>query len=112
MKNRFQAFAFKFNLYRYTEGAMFAFGPTLVGMFSSEPAIVAAAGGYLRWNSGVLVFLALEAVTEAGGCTSSIQLTELEAGIDLVFKSYFSLNRLGADAQLESAWFQPFKPIT
>ena len=43
---------------------MFLFGPTLVGMFSSDPAIVSAAGGYLRWNSGVLVFLALESVTE------------------------------------------------
>ena len=45
-------------------GALFVFGPTLVGMFSSDPAIVAAAAGYLRWNSGVLMFLALEAVTE------------------------------------------------
>jgi|AntAceMinimDraft_1070359.scaffolds.fasta_scaffold17668_2 putative MATE family efflux protein len=44
--------------------ALFAFGPMLVGTFSSDPAIVAAASGYLRWNSGVLVFLALEAVTE------------------------------------------------
>ena len=44
--------------------ALFTFGSVLVGMISSDPEIVAAAGGYLRWNSGVLVFLAMEAVTE------------------------------------------------
>ena len=44
--------------------ALFAFAPQLVGMFSSDATIVAAAADYLRWNSLVLVFLAVEAVTE------------------------------------------------
>jgi putative MATE family efflux protein len=49
---------------------LFCFGPALVATFSSDPSIVAAAGGYLRWNSGALVFLAIEAVAE--GCFTGV----------------------------------------
>ena len=44
--------------------ALFSLGPTLAGSVGADPATAAAAGSYLRWNSGALLFLALEAVTE------------------------------------------------
>ena len=44
--------------------ALFFIGPTMAGSVGADPATAAAAGSYLRWNSGALLFLALEAVTE------------------------------------------------
>jgi len=44
--------------------ALFFFGEAVASRFGADPAVVAAAGTYLRWNSGALLFLAVEAVVE------------------------------------------------
>jgi hypothetical protein len=64
---------------------LFTFAPQLIGMFSSDPFIVDAAAGYLRWNSGVLCFLAVEAVTE-GGFTGGAAVIYIYVRLVIVYR--------------------------